>query len=146
MFRVTRLLKRSPSFQSVFVRRASQQASTGNKVQLSEETPGFRESGAVATDYELAAGKERYEYLTTLKGEDPWTDMHPVYLTKKGTAKDPIVVKGFDAERYIGCTGFPADSHEPVYLTVRPHKNGHVDRCPHCGNAFKYEQLEDHHH
>jgi hypothetical protein len=75
------------------------------KVKLEETIPGFRKPGAVATDYEIAAGLERYELLKTLKGEDPWTDLHPIEIKQKGTVASPIVVTGSDPERYIGCTG-----------------------------------------
>lgn len=98
--------------------------------------PGFRAPGQVASNWELAAGAERFEYLKKLEGEDPWEDLNPIILTEPGTVKSPIIVKGVDSERYIGCTGFPADSHEVVWLTLRPREKG-VDRCPHCGNAFK---------
>lgn len=37
--------------------------------EISTEIPGFRESGMVPTDYEVAAGLERYELLKKLKGE-----------------------------------------------------------------------------
>jgi cytochrome c oxidase subunit 5b len=77
-----------------------------SKVELQESIPGFRKPGVVATDYEVAAGLERYELLKTLKGEDPWTDLHPIEIKEKGTVKNPILVTGVDSERYIGCTGF----------------------------------------
>ena len=108
----------------------------------SQEVPGFRKPGAIPTDYELASGSERFEYLKRLEGQDPWKDLHPITLTSKPTVKNPYVIRGIDAERYIGCTGspsnqgYPANSHEPVYLTIRP---GDLDKCPHCGNVFKYE-------
>jgi cytochrome c oxidase subunit 5b len=40
--------------------------------------------------------------------------------------------------------GFPADSHETVFLTL----NGKhpYDRCPECGNVFKYTQYQEEHH
>jgi len=117
---------------------------------LSESIPGFREPGAVATDYEVASGLERYELLKKLRGEDPWDDLHPIKITEKGTVKTPIVVKGVDDERYIGCTGFPADSHTITFLTLRP---GSLDRCSVCGNVFKvshflikYIQEKEEHH
>jgi cytochrome c oxidase subunit 5b len=72
---------------------------------LENNIPGFRKPGAVATDYEIAAGLERYELLKTLRGEDPWKDLHPIEITEKGTVKKPIIVTGSDVERYIGCTG-----------------------------------------
>ncbi|KAI8924894.1 cytochrome c oxidase subunit VB-domain-containing protein [Entophlyctis helioformis] len=145
---VAAAVQRRASFAALSLRQASSSTTpsttAAKNIVLDPEVPGFREPGQVPTNYELAAGLERYEYLKTLKGEDPWEDMHPIVLTKKGTAKEPIVVRGVDPERYVGCTGFPADSHEAVWLTVRPH--GKVDRCPHCGNVFKYIREEDHHH
>ncbi|RKO97625.1 hypothetical protein CXG81DRAFT_9495, partial [Caulochytrium protostelioides] len=99
----------------------------------------------IATNWEIATGAERYEYLKKLSKEEPWEDLVPVVLTKPGTKEDPIVFKGVDPERYVGCTGFPAGSHEVVWLTVRPHRRGN-DRCPHCGNHFRYELEADAHH
>lgn len=40
--------------------------------------------------------------------------------TKPGTLDNPIVVKSFGDEQYAGCTGYPADSHVTIWLTVRP--------------------------
>ena len=76
-----------------------------SNIEYSEKIPGFREPGAVATDYEVATGLERFELLKTLKGEDPWEDLHPIEITALGTTKNPIEIKGIDSERYIGCTG-----------------------------------------
>ncbi|KAJ3115105.1 Cytochrome c oxidase subunit 4 [Phlyctochytrium bullatum] len=106
--------------------------------------PGFRSEGQVATNWELATGNERYEYLKRLNKEEPWEDMKPIYLTSLGTKSNPVVIRGSDPERYVGCTGFPADSHETIWLTVRPHRG--VDRCPHCGNVFKYIREDAHAH
>ena len=69
-------------------------ASGDSKVVLQETIPGFREPGVIATDYEVAAGLERYELLKTLRGEDPWEDLHPINITAKGTVKNPIIVRG----------------------------------------------------
>ncbi|KAJ3357411.1 Cytochrome c oxidase subunit 4 [Entophlyctis luteolus] len=106
--------------------------------------PGYRAPGQIAHNWELATGNERYEYVKRLAGEEPWEDMQPYILKAKPTAQNPFVVTGTDPEKYLGCTGFPADTHEAVWLTLRPH-NG-VDRCPHCGNAYKYKRAEAHHH
>jgi cytochrome c oxidase subunit 5b len=73
--------------------------------------PGFRKPTVIATDYEVAVGLERYELLKNLRGEDPWEDLHPIQITKLGTVKDPIIVRGIDDERYIGCTGEVFDSN-----------------------------------
>ncbi|KAL2919290.1 Cytochrome c oxidase subunit 4 [Polyrhizophydium stewartii] len=136
--------RRALSIASV-LRQATPTTSSAGKVALEENVPGFREPGRVPTNYELASGAERFELLKQLKGEDPWEDLHPIVLTERGTVAKPTVVRGIDPERYVGCSGFPAESHEIVWLTVRPH--GFVDRCPHCGNAFKYIQEKlDHSH
>ncbi|KAJ3070559.1 Cytochrome c oxidase subunit 4 [Podochytrium sp. JEL0797] len=106
--------------------------------------PGYRAPGQIAHNWEIATGNERYEYVKKLAGEEPWEDMQPYVMTSKPTAQNPFIVRGQDPEKYVGCTGFPADTHEAVWLTLRPHRG--VDRCPHCGSAFKYEQAEAHHH
>jgi hypothetical protein len=36
-----------------------------------------------------------------------------------GTLDNPIIVKSFGDEQYAGCTGYPADSHVTIWLTVR---------------------------
>lgn len=69
------------------------------------EIPGFREPGQIATNFDVATGNERYEYLAELEGKDPWEDLHPIYLTSKPTIANPVVIKGVDPVRYIGCTG-----------------------------------------
>ncbi len=37
-----------------------------------------------------------------------------------GTLDNPIIVKSFGDEQYAGCTGYPADSHVTIWLTVWP--------------------------
>jgi hypothetical protein len=84
-------------FLASFVRFGSTTPSTttkDSKVVLEDSIPGFREPGVVATDYEVAAGLERYELLKALRGEDPWEDLHPINITAKGTVKNPIIVRG----------------------------------------------------
>lgn len=41
------------------------------------------------------------------------------YTKTTGTLKDPIMVNSFGDEQYCGCTGFPADSHTVLWITVR---------------------------
>ena len=72
--------------------------------------PGFRAPGQIPTNWELAAGKERYEYLHQLAGTDPFPDMQPIYLDSRPTTKNPFIVRGSDPERYVGCTG--------IFLTI----------------------------
>ena len=64
-----------------------------------------------------------------------------------GTVKDPIVVKGFGPEQYIGCTGCPVDSHVVVWLTTSRERP--IERCPECGSVYKLEYVgpeDDGHH
>ena len=35
-----------------------------------------------------------------------------------GTLDNPIIVRSFGDEQYAGCTGYPADSHVTIWLTV----------------------------
>ena len=83
-----------------------------SKVELAEEMPGFRAPGEIATNYELATGKERYEHLKNLKGEEAWEDSKPIILTAKGTKASPIQLKGYDPVYYVGCSGMSLSSCE----------------------------------
>lgn len=70
-------------------------------------------------------------------------------LTKRatGTLDNPIVVKGFGDEQYLGCTGSPADSHTTIWLTTSRERP--VERCPECGSVYKLEYVgpaDDHGH
>ena len=64
-----------------------------------------------------------------------------------GTFENPITVKAFGEEQYLGCTGSPADSHVTIWLVTsrdRPH-----ERCPECGSVYKLEYVgppDDHGH
>jgi cytochrome c oxidase subunit 5b len=95
----------------------------------------------VPTDLEQATGLERLEILGKMQGIDIF-DMKPLDASRKGTAKplhiwcthclgksiadlrdtgtldNPIIVKSFGEEQYAGCTGYPADSHVTIWLTV----------------------------
>ncbi|PWW79164.1 COX5B-domain-containing protein [Tuber magnatum] len=108
--------------------------------------------GEVATDYNQATGLERLEILGKVEGIDIF-DMKPLDASRRGTLDDPIVVQSFGKERYLGCTGYPADSHNVVWLTVS--KDRPVERCPECGGVYKMEYVgaeeehhghDDHHH
>lgn len=66
-----------------------------------------------------------------------------------GTLDDPITVQSYGEERYLGCTGCPADSHPVIWLTVS--KGRPIERCPECGGVYKMnylgpEESHDHHH
>ncbi|KAK4986089.1 Cytochrome c oxidase subunit 4 [Elasticomyces elasticus] len=57
----------------------------------------------------------------------------------KSTLQDPIVVKSFGDEQYLGCTGCPADSHVVTWLTTS--RDRPVERCPECGSVYKMEYV-----
>ncbi|KAL1963697.1 hypothetical protein VTN77DRAFT_7901 [Rasamsonia byssochlamydoides] len=95
--------------------------------------PGAK-PGTIPTDLEQATGLERLELLGKMQGIDVF-DMRPLDSSRKGTFEDPIIVNGAGEEQYAGCTGYPADSHNVVWLTVsrkRPY-----ERCGECGNVIK---------
>ncbi|KAI9289510.1 cytochrome c oxidase subunit VB-domain-containing protein [Umbelopsis sp. AD052] len=100
--------------------------------------------GTVPTDIEQATGLERLELLAKLEGKELF-DMEPLNMTHLGTKQNPIVVKSMDSTRFVGCTGYPAESHDTIWLTVN--KEHDFDRCPECGSVFKldFQGSEDAH-
>ncbi|KAI5851705.1 cytochrome c oxidase subunit VB [Morchella snyderi] len=104
--------------------------------------------GTIPTDFEQATGLERLEILGKMEGVDVF-DMKPLDASRRGTMENPIVVQSFGEERYLGCTGYPADSHNTIWLTVS--KDRPIERCPECGGVYKMEYVgaeasHDHHH
>lgn len=61
--------------------------------------------------------------------------------------KEPIVVRSFGDEQYVGCTGCPADSHVVNWLTMS--RDRPIERCPECGSVYKMDYVgpaeSDHH-
>ncbi|KAI8372169.1 cytochrome c oxidase subunit VB-domain-containing protein [Blakeslea trispora] len=107
--------------------------------------PGGK-AGEIPTDLEQATGLERAELLLKLQGKELF-DMEPLDMTHKGTPKSPIVVKSHDAIRQIGCTGYPVESHDVIWINLD--KSHEHDRCPECGSVFKMDFVgseEEHHH
>ncbi|KAI9472155.1 MAG: cytochrome c oxidase subunit VB-domain-containing protein [Benjaminiella poitrasii] len=107
--------------------------------------PGGK-TGHVPTDLEQATGLERQELLAKLEGRE-FFDMEPLNMTHIGTVKNPIVVKSHDPIRFVGCTGFPAESHDVIWINLD--KSHEHDRCPECGSVFTMDFVgseEDHHH
>ncbi|KAK6539185.1 Cytochrome c oxidase subunit 4 [Orbilia ellipsospora] len=96
------------------------------------------EPGTVPTDLEQATGLERLEILGKMDGIDVF-DMKPLDASRMGTLENPIIAKGFGEEHYVGCTGFPADSHVTMWLTLS--RTRPVERCPECGNVIKMEYV-----
>lgn len=56
-----------------------------------------------------------------------------------GTLDDPIVVRSFGDEQYVGCTGCPADSHNVIWLTTS--RDRPIERCPECGSVYKLDYV-----
>ncbi|KAH9945376.1 cytochrome c oxidase polypeptide IV [Epithele typhae] len=99
--------------------------------------------GEVPTDLQQATGLERLQLLGAVEGAEVF-DTEPLDASRVGTLADPIKVISFDAERIIGCTGCPADSHDLVWMPLRKDE---IRRCPECGSAYAMDfQGEEHGH
>ncbi|KAK8240227.1 cytochrome c oxidase subunit VB-domain-containing protein [Phyllosticta capitalensis] len=94
--------------------------------------------GTIPTDLEQATGLERLEILGKVQGVDVF-DMKPLDASRLGTVDNPIIVRSFGDEQYAGCTGFPADSHTVIWLTMSRERP--LERCPECGNCLKMEYV-----
>ncbi|KAF3928451.1 hypothetical protein ABW20_dc0103029 [Dactylellina cionopaga] len=92
--------------------------------------------GTVPTDLEQATGLERLEILGKMEGIDIF-DMKPLDASRMGTMENPILAKSAGEEHYVGCTGFPADSHVTMWLTLSRERP--IERCTECGNVIKME-------
>ncbi|KAK5655281.1 hypothetical protein OQA88_5848 [Cercophora sp. LCS_1] len=106
--------------------------------------PGAAPS-TVPTDVEQATGLERLEILGKMEGVDIF-DMRPLDASRKGTLENPILVRSAGDEQMAGCTGYPADSHNVIWLGMSRERP--VERCPECGSVYKmnYVGAEDDHH
>ncbi|KAI7773548.1 hypothetical protein LA080_010412 [Diaporthe eres] len=101
--------------------------------------------GTVPTDLEQSTGVERLEILGKMEGVDIF-DMKPLDASRKGTLKEPILVRSAGEEQYAGCTGYPVDSHGVIWLTIT--RDRPIERCPECGSVYKMEYVgatDDHH-
>jgi len=103
--------------------------------------------GEVPSDIEQVTGLQRLQLLGELEGIKIFDDS-PLDASRIGTKADPILVPSFDTERLVGCTGFPADSHDVAWFNLEKDKIG---RCVECGSvyAIDYQGEEvhgDHHH
>ncbi|WVW84134.1 hypothetical protein I302_106163 [Kwoniella bestiolae CBS 10118] len=94
--------------------------------------PGAK-AGEVPTDEAQSTGIERFELLGKLEGVDVF-DMQPLEITRLGTVDEPIPVYSLYPERQVGCTGYPADSHDTIWLNVNTELKNH--RCPECGSVY----------
>ncbi|OLL25653.1 Cytochrome c oxidase subunit 4, mitochondrial [Neolecta irregularis DAH-3] len=94
--------------------------------------------GTVPTNIEQATGLERAELLGKLHGVDIF-NMKPLEVNRLGTMKDPIPVDSFYKRRFVGCTGYPVDSHDTLWLDVREEQ---VGRCPECGCVYNLNFID----
>ncbi|RSH83134.1 Cytochrome c oxidase subunit 4 [Apiotrichum porosum] len=105
------------------------------------------QAGQIPTDEQQATGIERFELLGKVEGVDVF-DMTPLEADRIGTLDKPIEVFSYFPERHVGCTGFPADSHDTIWLHLNTSLKNH--RCPECGSVYnlKYEAHDSlaHHH
>ncbi|KAI9291274.1 COX5B-domain-containing protein [Neoconidiobolus thromboides FSU 785] len=99
--------------------------------------PGAKD-GEVPSDIEQAAGLARIELLSEIEGRE-FFDLRPIEMTHLGTKKNPIVVESHDNIRYVGCTGYPVDSHDTIWLTLE--EQHEFDRCPECGSVYKLKTV-----
>ncbi|KAI9594205.1 cytochrome c oxidase [Syncephalis fuscata] len=92
-------------------------------------------SGEIPSDADQSTGLERLEILAKIKGQELW-DMNPLEVNRLGTVENPIIVETEVESRFVGCTGYPTESHDTLWINVcHDHKN---DRCPECGCVFKH--------
>jgi len=91
--------------------------------------------GVVPSDEAQATGLDRLQLLGKMEGVDVF-NMKPLDMVREGTVKEPIVIPSLAKERVVGCTGFPAESHDVIWLTMHPEKKG---RCPECGNVYELD-------
>ncbi|KAG9004580.1 Cytochrome c oxidase subunit 4 [Tulasnella sp. JGI-2019a] len=99
-------------------------------------------AGEVATDENQSTGLERFQIAGQNAGVDVF-NMEGLHMTRQGTLKNPIIVPSFSELRQIGCTGFPVDSHDTIWLAASTKREN--SRCPECGNVYKLQmvQLDD---
>ncbi|KAH7101992.1 COX5B-domain-containing protein [Auriculariales sp. MPI-PUGE-AT-0066] len=103
-------------------------------------------AGEVPSNATQATGHERLQLLGEMEGYD-FFETEPLWIDRMGTPKDPIIVKSMGyPERLVGCSGYPVESHEIIWMNANAKQ---LARCPECGCAFKLEvgtPREEHHH
>ncbi len=52
---------------------------------------------------------------------------------------NPITVNSAGNEQYIGCTGYPADSHGVLWLTLT--RDEPKTRCMECGSVYEMHYI-----
>lgn len=110
---------------------ATSQAASGDSHAPKLYGPGAK-PGEVPSIYEQATGLERLQLLGDIEGVSVFDDA-PLDSSRVGTKAEPIVVPSLDAERIIGCTGAPADSHDVLWFPLLKDKQA---RCLECGSVY----------
>ena len=49
--------------------------------------------------------------------------------------EDPITVNSAGEEQYLGCTGYPVDSHNVIWITLT--REEPKTRCMECGSVYQ---------
>ena len=52
---------------------------------------------------------------------------------------DPITVNSAGNEQYVGCTGYPVDSHGVLWITLT--RDEPQSRCMECGSVYKMQYV-----
>ncbi|KAK9238074.1 cytochrome c oxidase subunit VB-domain-containing protein [Lipomyces kononenkoae] len=91
------------------------------------------EPGEIPSDFEQATGLERLELLSNMAGIDIW-DLDPLPSHRVGTIENPIIVDSPTEQKFIGCTGSPADSHEIEWINASIYEPA---RCLECGSVYQ---------
>ncbi|PVF95548.1 putative COX4-cytochrome-c oxidase chain IV [Serendipita vermifera] len=149
--RVVRSLRTTlPKFQRTIISKQATRSIASSSKLRSEAPPTLYGEGAkageVPTDFQQSTGLERLQLLGQMEGVDVF-NMGPLVMTKAGTTAEPTIVPSYSEERIVGCSGWPLESHDTIWITMNNHKEHH--RCPECGNVFKMHFLGEaggHHH
>ncbi|OAA67823.1 cytochrome c subunit [Niveomyces insectorum RCEF 264] len=133
------------TFASSFIRREAAVDASSTKIKTLSEIktqndllgPGAK-PGTVPTDLEQSTGIERLEILGKMESVDVF-DMRPLDASRRGTLENPILVRSAGDEQYAGCTGYPADSHNVVWIGLSRERP--IGRCSECGNVYKMDYV-----
>ena len=52
---------------------------------------------------------------------------------------DPIMVNSAGDEQYVGCTGYPVDSHSVLWITLT--REEPKSRCMECGSVYEMKYI-----
>ncbi|KZT51993.1 COX5B-domain-containing protein [Calocera cornea HHB12733] len=135
-----RVLRAAPAFRTLSTSALRKSDDHGH---AAPPTPLYGEGsgpGQVPTDVDQATGLERLQLLGQIEGIDVF-DQGPLEVTRMGTMADPIQVQTLTEERIVGCTGFPADSHDTIWMAANTTVQSGIARCPECGCVYKLRDL-----